>query len=76
MHEMPSDNTGLTDWLADQPGVVENRVHVQHSSNGTVTVTFLMSQNAFNVPSFPDLETKCRELGYKFKSPKFVDVDR
>ena len=61
--QMPIDDEPLKDWLKAQDGVVAHTV-VTKRLGGKLYVLFIMSQTFSGRPPFPDLSSKCAELGY------------
>ena len=70
---LPESDDKLQDWLREQPGVVDHTVHITRGQDQTLELTFIITQNTWKTPPFPDIETKCDELGYELSS-RFTDV--
>lgn len=73
--QLPQSDEELLAWIRKRPGVVEHTVHSRRSGTH-VEVGFIQVKNLFGQPSFPDLESKVTELGYRPESVRFVDVVR
>ena len=71
--EMPQVDRELEAWLKTQPGVVGSSVSVKRNFNYNLNISLEMSQNIFGTPKFPDVDAKCSEMGYRFKTDRFVD---
>ncbi len=69
----PASDEELHKWLADQPGVVEHTIHLNRRDNQRIGLTFVISQNSWKRPAFPDIESQCSVLGYEL-SGAFTDV--
>jgi hypothetical protein len=74
----PADDAAFQDWLEQQPGVVKHTVHVERTSTTPpkLVLTFVMVQNLWRKPSFPHVETKAIELGYRIGPRGFRDQGR
>lgn len=68
----PSDDSGFDAWLKSQTGVVPHTVHVQRHDD-VLVLTFIMTQNSWRNPPFPDVENAASRLGYSIDSNGFVD---
>lgn len=73
---LPADDGALQDWLAEQPGVLSRTVHIQRSEANQVSISIMMARDVWDQPPFPDLEAKCKELGYDLGDGRFEDVRR
>ncbi|MDX1930523.1 MAG: hypothetical protein SFV81_28625 [Pirellulaceae bacterium] len=69
----PESDEELRKWLADQPGVVDHTIHLSRLDNQRFGLTFIISQNSWKRPAFPDIESQCFELGYDLSGP-FTDA--
>ena len=71
----PNDDALLVTWLKNQPGVVEHTVHVDRTNSQPpkLVLTFIIVQNSWLRPPFPDVEARAAELGYSFDSNGFRD---
>jgi hypothetical protein len=69
---MPADDDALRQWLTEQPGVIAHTCHMKREGNA-VRVTFIQVRNMVGQPSFPDLESECKRLGYSGSDPVFRD---
>ena len=65
----PNSDENLRAWFIEQPGVVENSVFITRYENGKFEVLVNVNQNWWRLPPFPDVETRCAELGYEFTGP-------
>ena len=72
--ELPPDDTVLTEWLKQQPGVINVGVD-RPKSPKELRVFVLMSQNLHRKPPFPDLEKACAERGYRGQVTRFRDTE-
>jgi hypothetical protein len=74
----PDNDEALERWLRTQPGVVEHTVHVARTPTTPpkLVLTFIMVQNCWLKPSFPDLKSIAIELGYAIDRDGFRDQDR
>ena len=68
----PSDDSAFDDWLKSQSGVISHTVQVQRHDDMLV-LTFMMSQNSWRDPPFPDVENAASRFGYSIDSIGFVD---
>lgn len=73
--ELPENDDALTAWLAAQPGVIHAFVGQRKGEPNTLVVSFGMARTGWG-PPFPDLEAKCRELGYRGPTGLFRDSPR
>ena len=69
--EMPQLDRELESWLKDQPGVIANSVSIKRNFNNNLNISLEMSQSIFGLPKFPDVDAKCSEMGYRFKTDRF-----
>lgn len=60
---IPRTDEGLSLWLEQQPGVVAKSVRVFRKGRH-LYVTFFFDRSFDGRPEFPDIDTKCRSLGY------------
>ena len=62
---MPQDDVELLKWMANQPGVVGQSVHVERAP-GTkfVKVDFRMTRPLLGEPGLPDVDQAWAHLGY------------
>ena len=74
--DFPPDDTALEEWLRRQPGVVKAFVGQREGEPGVLVIDVLMVRNGWGDPPFPDLETKCDELGYHGRAGRFRDSKR
>ena len=72
-HDAPSTDEELTRWLVRQPGVVGHTVRLERIPERKLKLNLIIVQNVLKFPSFPDIESRCVELGYDLDG-KFVDV--
>jgi len=68
----PSDDEALREWLLQQPGVVKHTLRIDRSEQD-LEIFFIQSRNLAGDPPFPDLDPRCRMLGYGDKV-EFRDV--
>jgi len=61
---MPKDDEGLENWLQGQPGIMAGTVSVDRPGSDKLIVHFVMARNKAGHPGLPDLEGKCKALGY------------
>lgn len=73
MSMAPETDLKFSNWLKSQPGVVPHTVNVVRDGGHHIQVTFLMSQDGWNNPPFPAIESACASLGYRLVQP-FEDV--
>ena len=73
---MPKDDEGLESWLQDQSGIMAGTVSVDRPSGTKLIVHFVMARNRTGHPGLPDLEEKCKALGYAGGSGAFLDPIR
>jgi hypothetical protein len=74
---VPENDAALEQWTQSQPRVW--RAFVEREQVGArtrITVTVGMTQNGWGEPPFPDLTTKCAELGYRGQQGPFRDQSR
>jgi hypothetical protein len=72
---LPPDDDRLVEWLKVQPGVVAHTVLVRRfgGEGKQLEVGFLQVRSLAGDPPFPDLDRKCRELGYRAPDGPFRD---
>lgn len=68
----PRDDAEIVNWLKKQPGVVAHTVHVNRNQD-SLGLTFVMTQNAWMNPPFPDVEQAALKFGYSIDSSGFQD---
>lgn len=68
----PLDDSKFDSWLKSQTGVEPNTVHVQRHDD-VLVLTFIMTQNWWRNPLFPDVESAASRFGYAINSDGFVD---
>ena len=71
----PTEDNELRDWLADQPGVVPHNILIHRRDSNRIELSFVITQNLWKHPAFPDLESQCSELGYELNH-KFTDTQQ
>jgi hypothetical protein len=71
--EMPADDAALEAWLLTQPGVARAIVGEHTGQPNKLVVTLIMVRNTWGQPPFPNLESKCEELGYRGRKARFND---
>jgi|GEM_PF-4073785 len=67
----PTDDTQLVNWLKSQTGIVAHTVHIKRRTDMLV-LEFVMPQNAWQSPPFPDVEQAALRFGYSIDSNGFV----
>ncbi|MEM1070788.1 MAG: hypothetical protein AAGG48_25660 [Planctomycetota bacterium] len=72
-HRMPQVDRELEAWLKTQPGVIPASVLVRRNHHYNLNVSLDMKQTVFGVPEFPDVDTQCAKMGYRFKTDRFID---
>jgi hypothetical protein len=75
---VPADDARLAGWLRAQPGVIEDHVRINRYPAATTTavvVHFVQSRNMLGTPSFPAMDSACRDLGYGPPVQPFHDSD-
>jgi hypothetical protein len=73
---MPIDDLEFTSWLRGQPGVVARTVAVGRSGRTEIVVRFVQSSSLLGHPRLPNLNARCREMGYAGVDSDFRDVQR
>lgn len=68
----PEDDVALGNWLKSQPGVVAHTVHVSRQSK-LLELSFVMTQNVWMNPPFPNVEQAASEFGYSIDPKGFQD---
>jgi hypothetical protein len=62
---MPPDDVSLLQWLASQPGVVGQSVHIERPpGTKVVKAHFRMTRPLLGEPSLPDVDQAWAHLGY------------
>jgi hypothetical protein len=69
----PPDDTALEEWLRAQPGVAVVFVGHRQNEPKVLVVHMIMTRDGWGRPPFPDLESKCDELGYRGRVGRFLD---
>lgn len=75
--QLPADDAALRSWLEAQPGIY--RVFVlrrdQEAERHRLEVSYGISSNGWRYPhDLPDLDSKCRELGYSGNDTPFQAI--
>jgi len=72
---LPPNDKELCEWLKSQPGVVRHTVWISRegADRKLLKVGFIMSQNLYREPPFPDLGNRCKLLGYAGNDSGFKD---
>jgi hypothetical protein len=69
---MPADDKALISWLQSQPGIIPKHVWVERRGK-TLQVNFSQERDSWGAPPIPDLDSKCKELGYLAPTGLFRD---
>jgi hypothetical protein len=68
----PADDEALISWLRAQPGVIAKWVWVERRGK-VLRVNFSQERDSWGEPPIPDLDSKCKELGYLGAAGRFRD---
>jgi hypothetical protein len=60
---MPADDRELEKWLVAQPGMHPHSVTIERNMNQLLVSNTLL-RNLSGQPRLPDLDLKCKQLGY------------
>jgi hypothetical protein len=69
---MPADDKDLKKWLCVQPGVVPESVWISRRGR-SLLVGFSIDRNLNGRPAVPNLDGKCKSLGYGGPNSAFRD---
>ena len=65
----PESDDALRAWLAEQPGVVEHTIQINRYEENRIELHLIVTQDSWRNPPFPDIDSKCTELGYNMSGP-------
>jgi len=69
----PESDDALRAWLIEQPGVAEHTVQINRYENNRMELHLIVTQDSWRNPPFPNVDSKCSELGYNMSRP-FADI--
>ncbi len=65
----PDSDDELREWLIAQLGVAEESLGIQRTKDNRIKLFMIVSRSPWMRPRFPDVDSKCLELGYKLSGP-------
>lgn len=65
----PETDDELREWIKAQPGMHVDFLTVVRTEDNKIRVQMLVGRVPWMRPRFPDLNSKCLELGYELSSP-------
>ena len=68
-HDAPESDDELRAWLAEQPGVLEHAIIINRYKTGQIELHLMVVQDSWGNPPFPDVNSKCTDLGYDISRP-------